>query len=55
MGSVVVPAKSETMAKFCPVIALISVDFPIFLFPKIEICNLFELGVLFKFDIEITS
>ncbi len=43
--SVVVPAESDTIDAFCEVIALKSVDLPLLRRPKIEICNLFELGV----------
>ena len=33
-GSVVVPITEETIARSCPVTALITLDFPAFLFPK---------------------
>jgi len=39
-GSVVVPARSDTMATSCPVIILIKELFPLFLLPKIPICGL---------------
>ena len=37
-GSVVVPCISETIARFCPVKALIKLDFPAFLLPKMPMC-----------------
>ena len=47
-GSVVVPRTSETIARFCPVRALIRLDFPALRLPKIPICIRSEEGVLFK-------
>ena len=37
IGSVVVPLISDTIARFCPVNALMTLDFPAFRFPKIPI------------------
>ncbi len=50
-GSVVVPATSATIDTSCFVIALISEDFPLFVFPYMPICNLLLDGVSFKFPI----
>jgi len=47
-GSVVVPRTSDTIARFCPVSALIRLDFPALRLPKIPICVRSEEGVLFK-------
>ena len=44
-GSVVVPATSDTMAKFCPVTALSKLLLPAFLHPKNAMCFLSEPGV----------
>ena len=47
-GSVVVPFTSDTMARFCPVRALIRLDFPALRLPKIPMWILSADGVLFK-------
>ena len=47
-GSVVVPFTSDTMARFCPVMALMRLDFPAFLLPKIPIWIRSEAGTAFK-------
>ncbi|EJX01472.1 hypothetical protein EVA_10423 [gut metagenome] len=47
-GSVVVPLISETIARFCPVSALIRLDFPAFLLPKIPMWIRSEEGVACK-------
>ena len=44
-GSVVVPFTSDTMAKSCPVIALIMLDFPALRFPNIPMCKRSDVGV----------
>ena len=46
-GSVVVPAMSETMARSCPVIALMRLDFPALRLPKMPICTRSALGAVF--------
>ena len=47
-GSVVVPFVSDTMESACPVNALIKLDFPQFLLPKMPMWIRFAEGVLFK-------
>ena len=46
-GSVVVPRTSETTARFWPVTAFSTLDFPAFLRPKKPICTRSALGVSF--------
>ena len=46
-GSVVVPGRSLTMARSCPVSAFTSVDLPAFLSPKNAMCVRSPLGVSF--------
>ena len=47
-GSVVVPFMSETIARDCPVMALITLDLPALRRPKIPIWMRLAAGVLFK-------
>ena len=54
-GSVVVPFTSETMESFCPVMALIRLDFPAFLLPKIPIWIRSPEGTAFKLIGETSS
>ena len=50
-GSVVVPGVSDTTDIGWLVKALIKLDLPAFLFPNIDICSLFALGVVNIFDL----
>ena len=54
-GSVVVPRTSDTMARFCPVIALMMLDLPAFLRPKIPICTRSAEGVLLRLIVFVIS
>ena len=52
-GTVVVPLTSDTMARLCPVRALMMLDFPALRLPKMPMCTRSEEGVLFRLIVHI--